>query len=309
MGMSSPLDRLPPALVFNIQRCSIHDGPGIRTTVFLKGCPLRCPWCHNPESKSPGPELQRFPSRCAGCGACWDACPLEHDGLDRRGALGPVPGCLGCGRCVQACAYDARRIAGRAMTIEQVMAEVLKDRIFYDDSGGGLTVSGGEPLTQPDFLRRLLAACRRQGVHTAVDTCGYAPRDQLLGLAPLADLWLFDLKILDDARHRHFTGVSNRRIVENLVALSQVHGQIWMRIPLVPGFNDRPGDMQAAADLAASLSGVRQVNLLPYHPLGMHKNSGLGTVGFAAPEPPSQDALQAAAAPFRDLGLNVLIGG
>jgi pyruvate formate lyase activating enzyme len=297
-------------LVFNIQRCSLHDGPGVRTTVFLKGCPLRCLWCHNPESQSPRPELIVHPDRCVRCGACWDACPRERRDMPRVAPLLDNSHCTGCGQCVDGCPHDARQLDARRMTVQQVLAEVLRDRIFYDDSGGGVTVSGGEPLMQADFVQSLLAACRTAGIATAVDTCGDAPREQLLATAALADLFLYDITLMDERRHRQATGVSNRRILDNLQALAAVHRQIWIRVPLVPGFNDEVADLTAIARLAAVTPAVRQVHLLPYHNWGLHKRRRTDTLDrLAAVSPPSPEAVARAAEPFQTLGLDVRFGG
>jgi pyruvate formate lyase activating enzyme len=301
-------------LVFNIQRYSIHDGPGIRTTVFLKGCPLDCWWCHNPESQSGEPEIVAIEGRCIRCGECRKACPQEGRAARGDPAASKEPPrdfrCIRCGACVAACPTGARQMVGRRMTVAEVVAEVLKDRVFYEESGGGVTISGGEPLMQPRFLVGLLASCRTQGIHTAVDTCGYAPPADLLAAAPLADLFLYDLKLMDDAGHRRYTGASNATVLDNLRALGRVHDRIWIRVPIIPGVNDDAENLEAAARLAASIPGVRQVNLLPYHEAGAYKSPRLGKpyrLGVAAPAAPA--SMNEAAARFRAAGLNVMIGG
>ena len=206
-------------VVFNIQKYSISDGPGIRTTVFLKGCPARCWWCHNPESQAPLPETTVIASRCLGCGECSVVCPRGGGGGYTRGAAA----CILCGACVEACPSGARHQTGTEMTSAQVLAVVMQDRIFYEESGGGVTFSGGEPLMQFEFLKALLATCREEGIGTAVDTGGFAPLEQLLEVAALADLILYDLKLMDDQRHRAATGLGNRQVLENLAALGRVH--------------------------------------------------------------------------------------
>jgi pyruvate formate lyase activating enzyme len=285
-------------VVFNIQRYSLQDGPGIRTTVFLKGCPLDCWWCHNPESQAPEPEVSVNEARCIHCGQCQEACA--------SGLAGP---CTRCGACVDACPTDARRMVGRTMTTRDVLAEVRKDRIFYDESGGGVTLSGGEPLMQSGFVQDLLQASRDDGIHTAIDTCGYAPQEQLLAAAALADLVLYDLKMMDDVRHTRFTGVSNVPILENLVALGRRHHQIWIRLPVIPGVNDSATELESMAQFAAGVAGIRRVCLLPYHELGMHKSRRLGRSyrldGTAIPRP---EQLEEIARPFQQAGLEVMTG-
>jgi pyruvate formate lyase activating enzyme len=289
--------------VFNVQRYSLHDGPGIRTTVFLKGCPARCFWCHNPESQSFAPEVLVVETRCLSCGTCATVCP--------HGAPPPGSGlCTACGACVEACPAGARQLAGRETTVGAVMDEVLRDRVFYEESGGGVTFSGGEPLAQPEFLTALLTAGRAAGLHTAVDTCGFAARERLLDLAPLVDLFLFDVKLVDDGRHRELTGLPVAPILGNLRALAAIHANIWIRIPVVPGYTDHEADVASAASLVAGLPGVHRISLLPYHRTGAAKARRLGRDG--PPDtlhPPPAERLEALAALFRQRGLAVEIGG
>ena len=274
-------------LVFNIQRYSLHDGPGIRTTVFLKGCPLACWWCHNPEGMSPDPEVVVAEGRCTACGRCREACPEKNAGKwwDSHHSAHPTvcagtpaapPTCVRCGACVEACPTQARQLLGRRMTVDEVVAEIEKDQLFYDDSGGGVTFSGGEPFAQTPFLLELLEACRRREIHTAVDTTGYVGQDALLAAARWTNLFLYDIKVLDDARHRRYTGVSNATILDNLQVLGRTHGNVWVRVPIVPGINDAPGDLEATVRFAAAVPGVKQVNLLVYHHTGAYKFARLG---------------------------------
>jgi pyruvate formate lyase activating enzyme len=295
-------------LITNIQRYSLHDGPGIRTTVFLKGCPLDCWWCHNPEGLASKQEIVTVEGRCVRCGECAKACPegiAQIAGKDADRAA-----CTYCGACVRACPTGARQFAGLVMTVEDVMQEIGKDSIFHDDSLGGVTFSGGEPLLQPEFLLALLQACHDAGIHTAIDTCGYVKESRLLEIASLADLILFDLKVLDDTLHRKFTGVSNRIILENLRRLCGKHSNVWVRVPLIPGINDATEQLRAMAQFVASLSSIRQVSLLPYHRTGVQKFHRFGR-DYRLPDvmPPSAVAVQAATGVFAACGLNVKVGG
>jgi pyruvate formate lyase activating enzyme len=258
-------------IVFDIRRYSVHDGPGIRTTVFLKGCPLRCAWCHNPESQSPEPEIIMRTSRCLRCGACAEACPEGAVTLDGDGPVTDPARCERCGLCVDACFSGARELAGRELPVEEVMAIVERDRPFYDESGGGVTFSGGEPLLQAGFLFELLRSCRETAIPTALDTCGYAPWAVLDGIRGYVDLFLYDLKTTDDAQHQALTGVSNHLILQNLHALS-LHGHtIVLRVPLIPGINDGDDDIRRTGALAAGLPSPVRVELLPYHRIGVEK--------------------------------------
>jgi pyruvate formate lyase activating enzyme len=294
--------------VFNIQRFCLHDGPGIRTTVFLKGCPLRCHWCHNPESQDPRPQIVFFPDRCVTCGACTPVCPAGAPVMAPADDPNPQR-CIRCGACVEVCPADARQTIGQTMTVEQVLREVLRDQIFYDDSAGGVTISGGEPLAQGTFLLELLRRCKQAGLHTAVDTCGYGAQTLLLDVAELTDLFLYDIKLLDDGRHEWCTGVSNSPILRNLRALAAVHHCIWLRVPLIPGINDDPAHLAEIARLAASLPAIRQVNLLPYHQTAAAKRQRLGTAPVADIPPLDPRTLTAAARPFLEHGLATFTGG
>jgi len=304
-------------LVFDIQRYCLHDGPGIRTTVFLKGCPLRCAWCHNPEGIDDSPDILRNAARCVDCGNCRSVCPAVLMAGAPAGA-GPLASenqaekelsrCVRCGACTEACPAEARRLVGRSMTVAEVLREIMHDRLFHDGSGGGATVSGGEPFMQVPFLLGLLEACRSREIHTAVDTSGYVRQQDLLAAARLVDLFLYDVKTLDDDCHRRYTGVSNRLILDNLHALGQAHENIWVRVPLIPGVNDDPAGLEAVVRLAASVGGVRQVHLLPYHATGEAKYDRLGRKHADGFSPPAESAHQKVAG-LQDLGLPVFIGG
>jgi pyruvate formate lyase activating enzyme len=306
-------------LVFNIQKYSVSDGPGIRTTVFLKGCPLRCAWCHNPESLSFKPEIVVLERRCIACGECRKNCPQAANrqcepsaptSETASPALSPrEPGCTLCGACIDACPTQGRQMVGREMSVQEVLEAVLQDQVFYQESGGGVTFSGGEPLMQPDFLKAALAACRSRGLHTAVDTCGLVHQPHLLEVAALTDLFLYDLKFMDPARHLEYTGASNEQILDNLQRLDHVHSNIWIRIPVIPGVNDGEENLQATARFVKGLQGVRQVNLLPYHNTGAQKAQRLGRTFELNPEPPTPEAMSRAAQLFRDAGLTARIGG
>ena len=301
---------MPTGLVFDVQRFSLHDGPGIRTTVFMKGCPLACRWCHNPEGMRTAPEIVVSPDRCIGCGACVDACPHGLPSGVGGGWASSKDLCEACGLCVEACPTEARRLAGRALTVEQLVDEVTRDRVFFENSGGGVTFSGGEPLHQADFVLACLEALRGRGVHTAVDTCGLADRDDLLRAAALADLFLFDIKHMDEAAHAEWAGAPNGRILANLEVLARAHGAIWLRVPVVPGVNDDRANLGRTAALAATLPGVQRVSLLPYHELGEDKRERAGGPGapFAATPPPPEH-MRDIATIFEEAGLLTVIGG
>ena len=297
-------------VVSNIQKYSIQDGPGIRTTVFLKGCPLDCWWCHNPEGRSPKPEVVVLETRCIRCGECVKVCPHVTSAPSAEPPLQGNTECEVCGACVEACPTRGRQAVGIHMSVDEVVDEIVKDRIFYDDSKGGVTFSGGEPLMQPRFLRALLEECRSRGIHTAIDTCGYAPREILMTVTPLANLFLYDLKLMEETRHLEYTGVSNKLILENLQWLGQSHDNIWIRVPIIPGVNDGEDQLDALARFSASIPGVRQVNLLPYHMTGVPKFRRLGQAyRLAEVKPPSAEFMAAAVEKFNALGLKARAGG
>lgn len=266
----------PRGLLFDLQKFSVHDGPGIRTTVFLKGCPLRCAWCHNPESQLPVPELSFIPAKCIGCGACLSACPRQaHQFRDGAHVL-LRERCDRCGRCAARCPSQALETLGRETTVGEVLAEVLKDRAFYEASGGGLTLSGGEPLLQPEFTGALLAAAKEAGLHCCVETCGFADFARLDRIRPHVDLFLYDLKETDPERHRAFTGAPLEPILENLRRLHAAGARILLRLPVVPTLNARPGHFAAVRRLAGELPGLVGVEVMPYHRFGLGKRDRLG---------------------------------
>lgn len=224
--------------IFNIQRFSVNDGPGIRTTVFLKGCPLHCAWCHNPESISPEKDLMLHEDRCIRCGDCVAVCEQHAIRSDNGGFVTDREKCIRCGRCLDVCYAEARVLMGKEVTADEVMAEIVKDTVFFDQSSGGVTFSGGEPLLQHQFLTSLLEACKKKAIHTAVDTSGHIPADILRDVSRSVDLFLYDVKTLDDAVHQKFAGVSNRRILENLRLLIDLGKEIIVRVPIIPEIND-----------------------------------------------------------------------
>ena len=251
--------------IFDIQKASFVDGPGIRTTVFFKGCNLRCAWCHNPESQKGAKQMLFYENKCTGCGKCKEKCPHS------------LELCELCGKCALYCPHDARKICGREYTVDEVMREIRKDRSFYDSSGGGVTFSGGECMLQIDFLEELLKKCKADGIHTAVDTAGHVPFEYFERILPYTDLFLYDVKCFDSEKHKRYTGVGNERILDNLQRLLVCKKSVWVRIPIIPTVNDSAEELLNIKAFLDSCGAPERIELLPYHALGEHKYAALGT--------------------------------
>ena len=295
--------------VFNIQRFSTHDGPGIRTTVFFKGCPLYCWWCHNPESKQVQPGIVYDGEKCLRCGLCAKACPEGAISFETGSPILDSDLCLLCGCCSKRCPAEALEQVGEEMSVAEVLAEIEKDRVFYDESGGGVTFSGGEPLLQTEFLYELLYSCRERGIHTAVDTSGNAPWPAIAKISEVTNVFLYDIKHMDSAQHEKLTGVSNHLILDNLRSLSRIHRDILLRVPIIPGINDDSQNLLQMGHLAVKL-GILRMHILPYHSIGKDKYTRLGeTYRLSELLEPSAERMQQIAEDLGDLGLKVIIGG
>lgn len=261
--------------IFEIQHLALYDGPGVRTVIYLKGCPLKCAWCHNPEGQRMATELLFHAEKCVGCGLCTDVCPVGAHvvscGIHRLDhSL-----CVGCGRCAPRCIHAALTIAGETVSVEASLQEILCDRAFFREEGG-VTLSGGEPLMQSDFACALLAAAKEHGIHTCMETCGYAPEEAVRKAADVTDLFLYDIKELDTRRHKEMTGLGNEQILSNLMVLDSMEKRVILRCPVIPGQNMRKEYFMGVAALAQQLASVEAVEFEPYHPLGLSKYADLG---------------------------------
>jgi pyruvate formate lyase activating enzyme len=296
-------------VVFDIKRFAVDDGPGIRTTVFLKGCPLRCWWCHNPEGQLQTPELMFRKSICTHCDECVGNCERNALSFAKRQLIVNKERCSLCGLCAEKCPTDALTFLGKELTVKEVMREVEKDSLFYDESKGGVTFSGGEPLMQIDFLDSLLTECKARGVRTAVDTSGYAPWDDVERIAGKVDFFLYDIKVMDDRVHRKYTGVSNTSILDNFRRLAECGSNLYVRVVVVPGINDDKANVRETAEFVKSC-GVKEAYLLPYHKSGIEKYRGLGrTYKLGTLESPSDRKLKTMKGQFERAGLSARIGG
>lgn len=298
-------------LIFDVKNYAISDGPGLRMTVFLKGCPLACEWCHNPESRSRGVQRMYSSTKCIGCSRCIEACPEDARRLTAAGIVTDARLCRSCGACAEACPTNATEMSGEPMTVDDLLRQIDRQTIFFDQSGGGVTVSGGEPLMHPEFLIALLDACGERMIHRTVDTTGFAQAEVLSRVAERTDHFLYDLKMMDGSKHQRYTGVGNQVILDNLVALAATGASINIRIPLIAGVNDDDANIRQTAAFVAALAGPKkQVNLLPYHNLAVAKYAKLAqdydASGLAAPD---QATLDRVAAVFEDHGLPVVLGG
>ncbi|MFC0906180.1 trans-4-hydroxy-L-proline dehydratase activase [Clostridium sp. MT-14] len=295
--------------IFNIQKYSIHDGPGIRTTVFFKGCPLKCWWCHNPESQNTNHEIMFFEERCTVCGKCIKKCPQNAIKINNNFPEIDKFKCTLCEKCVDFCPNKAREHVGRNITSNELIKEIVKDEVFYEQSGGGVTFSGGEPLMQVDFLDDILKRCKDRGIHTAVDTSGYAPWKSFERIASKVDLFLYDIKIMDNEKHKKYIGAENDIILKNIENLSNMGCNIYLRMPIIKEINDDNDHIEKTIKLL-SIINVEQVNLLPYHKIGMDKYRRLKmNYKLSGMEKPSDERMEEISQKFKKAGIKIKIGG
>lgn len=299
--------------VFDIQRYSIHDGPGIRTTVFLSGCPLRCKWCQNPESNTADSKLFFLKESCVGCGACVRVCPHHAISIVDGKAHTDRALCEACGICTTVCIPEGREVVGETMTVDEVVAKALEDKMFYDGSGGGVTLSGGEVLMQPDFAAAILKRCKDEGVHTCIETCGFAKWERFEKILPYVDLVFYDFKNMDSKKHEEGTGIGNELILENAARVyNEARKPMHARVPTIPGYNDSDENMEALADFILEKMGPDvEVNLLPYHSMGDSKNDRMEMPeeGRFEAKPPSNEHMEHLRSLLEARGLTATIGG
>lgn len=291
------------ARVFEIKRFAVHDGDGIRTTVFLKGCPLRCIWCHNPEGISPSPELAYYAHKCVGCGECAEVCPSGAHAMVNGVHTFDRALCTACGKCAEVCLGNALTLYGKEMTVDELMPRLLEDREFYLNSGGGVTVSGGECLTHADFCRELLSRLNAEGISTAVDTCGFVSREAIDKVLPFTDVFLYDLKAIDSAVHEKCTGRDNKIILENLRYIAKSDALIEIRTPYVPDYNDK--EIERIAELLRELGGDISIRILPYHNYAASKYESLGLPCRLPERLPTESEIEEAKEKMRRAGIRL----
>nr|MDO8098439.1 glycyl-radical enzyme activating protein [Candidatus Njordarchaeota archaeon] len=280
------------AMIFNIQKFSTEDGPGIRTTVFLKGCPLRCLWCHNPEGLALHPEIVWYDVKCVGCGECTKTCPEGAITKTSEGLVTNRTLCKNCGKCAETCTSGARELIGKVMTVDQVLQEVEKDKVFYDTTGGGVTLSGGEPAIYPEFATELFKKCKNGSIHTALNTSGYAKWETLERILRYTDLVLYDLKQMDPRKHIEQVGVPPQLIWKNLKEIDGARKPIWIRTPVIPSYTDDEENIRKIAEFISELKNVERWDLLPYHKFGEPKMVRLGREYILKGlEPPSEESM------------------
>lgn len=271
-------------MVFNIQKFSLHDGSGIRTLIFMKGCPLRCLWCSNPESQTHGIEIMDVKNNCVRCGKCAALCPagaIHSDSFNIDRAI-----CLKCGKCAEQCFANAKKTVGRMVSVDELMRIIEKDRIFYRNSNGGVTIGGGEPLTQAAFVEELLWRCGKSHIHTAIETCGYGKWDQIKGVFENTDQIFMDIKCLDPRQHERLTGVDNKLILDNAVKVAALKKETIFRVPIIPSLNDNEKNLRETGAFVESLTCINKaisLELLPYHDFGKNKYEGMG-LNYSLPD-------------------------
>ena len=293
-------------LIFNIQRFSLHDGPGIRTTLFFKGCPLNCLWCQNPEGLSSNKELFQSSTKCIGCKSCLNKCPEGAISFNAQEAVIDRNSCKLCLTCTDNCPTGALEAIGKDMTINEITVEVLKDRVIFEESGGGVTLSGGEPLLQLDFVTDLLKAMKELNINTAVETSGYASMEALERVSPWTDLFLYDIKLIDPEESKKYTGISSKPAIDNFKYLAQNGSLLTVRMPLIPGINDHRDHLRLVADTLKE-NGINELELIPYHNLGANKYRGLNMdYQLQELEPPSNKQLAAVREIFLSEGISTI---
>lgn len=297
------------AAIFNIQKYSVHDGPGIRTTVFLKGCPLKCAWCHNPESQSYEKEIIVSIEKCINCNSCIDSCTEKCITITNKELVIDKNRCTLCGKCTRSCPTNAIEMVGKDMTADEVMHEIEKDMVFYEQSGGGVTFSGGEPLMQFEFIDLILKKCKEKGIHTAIDTSGYTSWNNIYNISKHVDLFLYDIKHINEDKHMQITGVSNIGILNNLSNLTKLGSNVWIRVPIIPGINDDDENILGIGQLMNSLK-LKDIFILPYHNIATEKYRKLGKIyDLSNIKTPSNAYMEEVASKLKSFGLSVKLGG